>query len=539
MRRIIKTVRSVSVIPIIFLLLGLGLRLFPFFTKSFWEDEMYSYFFATQPKSFLEYFRAPPDDRPPLFYLIVKAVTFIGTQEKLLRLPGLIFSVLALYILYRAFKKIHTGAALTVLFLSACSLFQIDMTWELRDYVVQIFVSSVIIYLVVRFFQNLYTRSALMYRYYVFLGIASTLGCLLNHIFIPFVIAVHGLLALFWIIFARKKRLFGSILFILAIVPPLLTSGYFLHKQTSVMRDTVLWIPQATTLSYLSLPPSFLGFSKNFDVTYYEDQDLLYGAINQNIEIILVLYVLFIICFMNRKKETVQYNTVILFIVFGFLVSVLDVVGISIASRILGHELFVPRAFTPAQVIFLASVGALVGLVLGQSGKTKYMKAISIVGAIVYMSVFWNIYFDLYAVIKTNTFKMDSRDEMMAVARKNYSYGDQVIIDPLYLRDSYLNYLWRKEKNKNYDILATALLHNKATPQTLRQISMQSHNPKIVFIIDVRLLDPSKKDIFSDYWWFPSLANIKEAKTFCLGPPTEKLHNDAYIVSVCPMFVPK
>jgi hypothetical protein len=219
-------------------------------------------------------------------------------------------------------------------------------------------------------------------------------------------------------------------------------------------------------------------------------------------------------------------------------VSVIDVIGIGIASRILAHELFVPRAFTPAQVIFLASVGSLVGLALGKSVRTTYMREICIVGAIVYMSVCWNIYFDLYAVIKTESFKIDGRDEMMTAARTNYSYGDQVIFDPLYLRDSYLHYLWRNEKDKNYDILATALLKKEFTPQTIRQIFAHSHNPKIVFITDVRLFDPSKNDIFSAN--LPLyLTHLKEAQSLCLDEPTERLHNDVYIVSVCPIVPPK
>jgi hypothetical protein len=134
--------------------------------------------------------------------------------------------------------------------------------------------------------------------------------------------------------------------------------------------------------------------------------------------------------------------------------------------------------------------------------------------------------------VKTDSYNVDDSDQMRDTALSNYSYGDQVIFVPFYLRDSYLNYLWRNEKDKNYDILATALLKNTFTRDTVRQIFVRSRQPKILFVEDVRMYDPTQ-GIFPNDILQKFLLHLEKAKALCSEKPEEKLRNSLYVVSTC------
>ncbi len=142
------------------LLLSLVLRVVNL-NQSLWLDEAISInsIKSLSFKSIIFNF-SPNDFHPPLFYLILRAWTFVfGTSEISLRLPSVILGIATVYIIYLIGKKLYDQkTGLIAATLLATAPLHIYYSQEARMYMLAAFLTSLSVY----FFINLLDKDTLM-----------------------------------------------------------------------------------------------------------------------------------------------------------------------------------------------------------------------------------------------------------------------------------------------------------------------------------------------------------------------------------------
>jgi uncharacterized membrane protein len=118
---------------LLIIVVGAGLRLWQLGGPALWLDEVASIKFATLPWSTL--WISGYDNAPPLYYSLVKLMLSFGDDAALVRLPGAVFGILAIPVVYLAAAMIAGPAAgLVAALVTALSTVQIDYSQEARAY---------------------------------------------------------------------------------------------------------------------------------------------------------------------------------------------------------------------------------------------------------------------------------------------------------------------------------------------------------------------------------------------------------------------
>ena len=134
MHLMIKVIRSNPNLVIFFIvLLAFILRLHDIDLESLWLDEALTMSLSVTPLENL--WLKPWDPTPPFYYSLMRLVIYFGDSEVLLRLPSVVFNVLAIIIIFKAGLKLF---GLNVAFVSALILafskYNIIMAQEARSY---------------------------------------------------------------------------------------------------------------------------------------------------------------------------------------------------------------------------------------------------------------------------------------------------------------------------------------------------------------------------------------------------------------------
>src|SRR6266478_5921113 len=125
-------------------LLALALRLYQIDRESFWLDEAFSYWAASNSSEDIIFRQETRDDNPPFYYLVLHYwMKMLGESDWAIRFLSAIFGVLAIPIVFQLGKQLfndHFGL-IAALFL-AVSPFHIQYSQEARSYSLYFFLTS-------------------------------------------------------------------------------------------------------------------------------------------------------------------------------------------------------------------------------------------------------------------------------------------------------------------------------------------------------------------------------------------------------------
>jgi hypothetical protein len=327
-------------------IIGLILRLGPYFYLDYMEDELHSIAFARQITSVANQIIAPVDDRPPLFYLFVKALLSFSHDRIFLRFAGLFCSLVCIPIGYWLFPRTSRGLRIFTTAILAFSPFVIDYAWQLRDYSLLLPLSLINAKMLFSLLEEKKNEKIVTPQFLLFLS-CSLLGCLINYIYLFFLMSLFA--ATFLVLFfanEKNKQTLRKIFFLaLAHIPIFILDGQYLLFQKQMIIDTTEWIPQVSIKGVINLIVTVSGAGYFFDAIY---EATPWWTITLAMAMT-TLYVAMILVTLRDQKLQKVFKTFSFICFSTFLISVFVVLLTSLG---IGRSLFLPRTFVPSAVMF-------------------------------------------------------------------------------------------------------------------------------------------------------------------------------------------
>lgn len=522
MKKIVHAVTLTGILCIAFIA-----RLYPYITKPFWEDELYTYNFATNVTGIVQQFLHPIDDRPPLLYLFISELIKMNTSEWFLRLPGLIASVAAVVVLYLAFRKTDRRFALVLLFLSSISLFQIELSWQLRDYSYLILITALGIYQL----HAIHTRMTLNEKprllHGVTLGVICLLGVLTNHIFTPFFISLIAAFWVVWFIKFKLQSLAAIRLMALSLLFPLIVSGAYLRLQSATVNMTTSWIPYPTPLSYYALNAAFIGLTNEFSEFYDRDPIIEQHYMFINLAIAAILLFSLVVVY-RRSTDRSQLTA---WLPISLLTYAGNLVLMEAASRIVGRSLFIPRSYTPLAVLMVIPLAYCVVKVPEAIITKAYQGAFMVLICVLLFLSSLYLYSNLYEVFTFYSPEPNTTNQMLTAINSRYAKGDQIVVVPFHFQDSLIKYFWRNEHPRINDILQSALLEGDEKKRTA--LLVQASGKRNIFIIVKQLFFLESNTHYSEEQRRAASDILKKVNLLCLSPEIQLVSNKEWAVMMC------
>ena len=151
-----RTISKYSVVLLGIILIGALLRVYDLGVQSLWTDEAFSVWISNMSLSQIVQTAGAIDQHPPLYYFILHYwITLFGTSEVAVRLPSVLFGVLAIPVIYvlgrRLFKE---EVGLLAALILALSVFNIQYSQEARMYSLMVLLALLSMYFFIRFVQR-------------------------------------------------------------------------------------------------------------------------------------------------------------------------------------------------------------------------------------------------------------------------------------------------------------------------------------------------------------------------------------------------
>lgn len=333
---------------------GLYLRLGPFVHKDLWQDELYSINFASRDYSPILHILNPLDDRPPLYYLFVKAQLLISHDKLFLRLPSLLSSLAVMVIVFATFRKKHPQLALTLASIAAVSPFLIDFSWQVRDYGVMLAVTAGGFWLLYQQMQHIEQHQQVTWKSILAYAVLTLIGCLLNYIYFVYSSIVLVMIAILGLLFFQPNNLFFRDYYkrlCLLHTPIFSIVAQYLLIQHHVISTTTDWIP---TFSWQALSGFFAtagGLTYAFDVISPDANDIYLSRT----VIVVAISLVGLLLFFFRKQQ--YQKSLQLLVYLSFSVFILTTLAMYVISEVTGMSLFLTKAFVPAAVFFMIGYG--------------------------------------------------------------------------------------------------------------------------------------------------------------------------------------
>lgn len=252
--------KIIYTILFIILILILFLGLYKINSESLWEDELYTSEFAQENVSTI--ISGESDFmNPPTYVLFIHFWTYVfGSSQLALRLPSVIFGILAAITIFLLAKKLYdeeTGL-LAVLFFGTAEFFVFYMQ-EARSYTLLLFISVLSNYLFIRYLKEKNNLLSLLYALVTLIG-------LYVHYFMVFIVLLQDVF--FVIKYKNFKASFKKWFFSQAIIAILFSFLFFksiLPKMILEDSSVISWIANPNLISVENLFNVFVG---NFKIYF-------------------------------------------------------------------------------------------------------------------------------------------------------------------------------------------------------------------------------------------------------------------------------
>jgi len=148
-----RTISKYSVALLGIVLIGVFLRVYDLGVQSLWFDEAFSVWISKMSLSQIVPTVAGVDVHPPLYYFILHYwIALFGTSEVAVRLPSVLFGVLAIPVIYVLGRRLFTEeVGLLAALILAFSTFNVQYSQEARMYSLMVLLALLSMYFFIRF----------------------------------------------------------------------------------------------------------------------------------------------------------------------------------------------------------------------------------------------------------------------------------------------------------------------------------------------------------------------------------------------------
>lgn len=176
-------------IAIFLFLISMGaiIRLNLYLNYEFSYDERFSYVEASS-NSFKNLIFFPTDDRPPLYYSLVKLLISISDNMYFLRFPSFLFSIITLILIYKIFLIFNTKSAQVALLLSSLHPLLISASWQARDYSLLQMLCVLVVFMLIKILNKIHQIKPIAAQDVGTLIVSIALGFLTSFLFYPFIL---------------------------------------------------------------------------------------------------------------------------------------------------------------------------------------------------------------------------------------------------------------------------------------------------------------------------------------------------------------
>jgi|GEM_PF-3689264 len=501
------------------LFLGILWRVFLAETILFWGDELWAYFFATQKYNFWQHLLTPLDDRPPVFYLMIKMLAAVSNNQVWLRLPSLVAgAILTSWLTYFFWQRSKILATFMAV-LSSSYYFFVVTAAQSRDYGILILPAWWLISMALVWLENLATGleiKDLSWKKWLSWSIAILIGGSLNYVYLPFFGAVLASLLLIGSYYFAKtpaQRPLIKIWFFglfASLIPAILMLIYYLitSEQLHYLVLTTSYIPDPKLNDGLNLLINWFGLGVN-------SQHAISSVVApENLGVLIVGCVGLFFGWYLAWKHKIWRN----FLIFGWLVLGFNLGVVFLASHFSSTSFFLIKFFSPASVVsFILICLAIYHIWLSL---TKPLKLIMLVSLGVY---FWFFYLNqLNQELKIfGNPAIDNLENKLFIQKiaEIYQPGDQIIFTPLNSDQIFWKYFFDNQKYVNSNFLV-----NSIRPS---QLDFSSWPIGLDFVPGTNLIigatgpdndvPPSQIELDLEYPLYPS--DLVYLNDLCLEPP--------------------
>ena len=184
----------------IFLVVGTGLRFYKLDDKSLWYDELHSIIPTAPENSLSSVIEYSTGDQPPLFFILLHSwYQVFPYDEASGKTMTAILGSLGLIAVFFLGKELGgTKIGLAAMLVTACNIFHIYYSQELRFYSLLFLMSTVSFIFFIRFIRNQTARDQLLFT-------LSTIGLLYTHYFGIVIVLSQAVIFLFLQFYLRKS----------------------------------------------------------------------------------------------------------------------------------------------------------------------------------------------------------------------------------------------------------------------------------------------------------------------------------------------
>ncbi len=519
---------------IILVIIGLTLRLLLVFNEDFWEDELWSYYFAGRYETLSQHFIKPIDDLPPLYYPLISMVPNSIMNSDYAGIALRSFSFFATFfgflILYFTINKLNRGWADVWLVIWVFSLELMQYSWQARVYGIYFLFCSLLFSAWIDLLLLFFEKKRLMWQL-IKVAFFTLLCGMSNYIFIPFATAVGialTIITLFSDQITKSKLLKILGFFYISIIPIVIVLSFYLFRshQLSTVIFTTEWIPRPTILSLVGLTANYVNLNNYFFEYPAGDPKKAHELLFVNAAVVLLLGVFIAIINKSEDNRTKYFWKFSLFVLIVVMVHIGGIYLISIFSE---RSYFIPRFFESSALLFLIWLSMVFNAVLQNVATEKSGKLLAMGIASIYVVGFFLNFSDRHQLL--TTYPPDDRfiKQSMTDGQSILKDGDLVVFIPIHYQRLYPGYYFHGDARR---IIGDKITTNSILPLFFTSNDKIYQHQRLVmfvaaYIEEYRKNDRHNQSVDNNIFYYDHISS------FCKTDLVDEFNNSEFKIQTC------